>query len=83
MGTGTVVAPGVVVLGPVPAVPLLAALPPSGSPSSWLGTVLVLPLLVGGWGAWRAGRRLPTTSWVDGALRGLATGAVAATGLTL
>ncbi len=78
VGTATVVSPSAVALGPVPAVPLLAALPASGTPSPWLGTVLVLPLLAGGWGAWRAGRRLPTGSWLQGALRGLAGGVVAA-----
>ena len=83
VGAGTVVAPSGVVLGPVPAVPLLAALPASGSPSPWFDAVLLLPLLAGGWGAWRAGRRLPTGSWVQGALRGLASGAVAALGLTV
>ena len=83
VGTGTVVAPSAVVLGPVPAVPLLAALPGSGTPSPWLGVVLAVPLLAGGVGAWRAGRRLPTASWVHGALRGLAAGAVAAVALTV
>jgi Family of unknown function (DUF6350) len=83
VGAGTVVSPSAVALGPVPAVPLLAALPATGTPSHWLGTVLVLPLLAGGWGAWRAGRRLPTRSWVQGALRGLGSGALAAVGLTV
>jgi hypothetical protein len=83
LGSGTVVAPSAVALGPVPAVPLLAALPADGTPSPWLGAVLVVPLVAGGLGAWRAGRRLPTASWVQGALRGLATGVVAAIGLVL
>lgn len=82
VGAGTVVAPSAVLLGRVPAVPLLAALPATGSPSRWFDVVLLLPLLAGGWGAWRAGRRLPTVSWVQGALRGVATGVVAALGLT-
>src|SRR5215213_10317914 len=44
VGAGTVISPSAVALGPVPAVPLLAALPESGTPSAWFGTVLVLPL---------------------------------------
>ena len=83
VGAGTVVSPSAVVLGPVPAVPLLAALPSSGTQPPWLGAVLVLPLLAGGWGAWRAGRRLPTRSWVQGVVRGLAAGAAAALVLTV
>ena len=83
VGAGTVVSPSAVVLGPVPAVPLLAALPGSGTPSPWFAAVLLVPLLAGGWGAWRAGRRLPTGSWVQGALRGLAGGALAALLLTI
>src|SRR5205085_2434701 len=36
VGTGTVVSTSVVTLGPVPAFPLLAALPTDTTPSAWL-----------------------------------------------
>ena len=46
VGTGTIVSPSVVSLGPVPAFPLLAALPDAGRPPSgrW---VLAVPVVVG------------------------------------
>lgn len=47
VGTGTVVAPGGVALGAVPAVPLLAALPPSGPGSAATYAVLLVPVLAG------------------------------------
>jgi hypothetical protein len=54
VGTGTAVSPFAHDLGPVPAVPLLAALPAQGLPG-WLGALaLAVPLLAGG----LAGRRL-------------------------
>jgi hypothetical protein len=54
VGTGTAVSPFAHELGPVPAVPLLAALPAQGLPG-WLGALaLLVPLLAGG----LAGRRV-------------------------
>ena len=47
VGTDTAVAPGDVVLGAVPAVPLLTALPASGSASPAGYAVLVVPVLAG------------------------------------
>ena len=47
VGTGTTVAPGDVVLGAVPAVPLLTALPESGPGSPAGYAVLVVPVLAG------------------------------------
>lgn len=46
VGTGTLVTPGAVVLGPLPLFPLVAALPDPGTPASWMSAVLVLPPLV-------------------------------------
>ena len=48
VGTGTVVSPSVVALGPVPAFPLLAALPGSGPTPEWAMGVLAVPVVVGG-----------------------------------
>jgi hypothetical protein len=47
VGTGTSVAPGEVVLGPLPAVPLLTALPGNGQGSPVGYGVLVIPVLAG------------------------------------
>ncbi|QWC86028.1 hypothetical protein KLP28_04690 [Nocardioidaceae bacterium] len=46
VGSGTLVSPTVVTLGPLPAVPFTAALPTTGPPS-WLVAVQVTPVLVG------------------------------------
>jgi hypothetical protein len=45
VGTGTAVSPGEVVLGPLPALPLTAALPSGAHPAAWL--VLLVPVLAG------------------------------------
>ena len=47
VGTGTVVSPFGATLGPVPALPLLAALPAAGSPPAMVRAVLLLPVLAG------------------------------------
>lgn len=78
LGSGTVVSPGEVVLGQLPAVPLLAAVPEHALPGWAAGVLVGVPLGIGGLGAWYAGRRLPTRSWVGGALRGAAGGIGAA-----
>ncbi|MCP3423531.1 cell division protein PerM [Nocardioides pinisoli] len=46
VGGATLVSPGAVVLGPLPVVPLLAALPSVGTPAGWVGALMVLPPLV-------------------------------------
>ena len=46
VGGATVVSPGAVVLGPLPVVPLAAALPGAGTPPGWAGALMVLPPLV-------------------------------------
>ncbi len=78
VGTGTVVSPSAVALGPVPAVPVLAALPPDGWAPGWTAAFLAVPVLVAGAGGYLAGRTLPTSSYQSAALRALAGGLVAA-----
>jgi len=61
VGGATLVSPGAVVLGPLPVVPLLAALPATGTPAGWVGGLMALPPLVAAWSAFRVlrGRLLP------------------------
>jgi hypothetical protein len=83
VGAGTVVSPAEVALGPLPSVPVLAALPPDGWTPGWLAGLLVVPVLAGAAAAWFAGRTLPTSSYRSGALRGLGAGAAGAVLLAL
>lgn len=46
VGTGTVVSPSAVVLGPVPAFPLLAALPPEGDTPAWAPWLVLVPVVL-------------------------------------
>lgn len=73
-GVGTVVSPTAVVLGPVPAFPLLAALPREGAPPGWLVGVCAVPVLAAAVGAALAQRRRPTLAWDSGLLRGFGAG---------
>jgi hypothetical protein len=54
VGGATLVSPGAVVLGPLPVVPLLAALPETGTPPGWVGALMALPPLVAAWAAFRS-----------------------------
>lgn len=54
VGGATLVSPGAVVLGPLPVVPLLAALPATGTPAGWVGGLMALPPLVAAYAAFRA-----------------------------
>lgn len=83
VGTGTVVSPAAVVLGPVPAFPLLAALPADGATPSWVTGLVAVPVLLAATGAFLAGRLLPTLRYEAGAARGLAAGLLAATAFTV
>ena len=67
VGTATIASPTAVVLGPVPAFPLLAALPDDGAPSSWMALLLLVPPVVAAYAAARAHRLYPTTRWEEGA----------------
>ncbi len=77
VGTGTVVSPSAVALGPVPAFPLLAALPEPGATPSWLMGVVAVPVVAGLVGAGRAQRAYRVTAADSAALRGFGSGAAA------
>jgi hypothetical protein len=74
VGVGTTVSPGDVTLGPVPSLPVLAALPSEGWTPGWAMGFLAVPVLVGVGAAMLAGRVLPTRSFQAGAARGLGAG---------
>ena len=74
VGTGTVVSPTVVALGPVPAFPLLAALPGSGPTPDWAVGLLAVPVVVGAAGAVLAQRAYRVTAYDSAALRGFGSG---------
>lgn len=77
VGAHTMVSPTLVVLGPLPMFPLLAALPDEGPTPSWTVGVMAVPALVAAYAAARSQRRLPTLRWDEGALRGCAGGVAA------
>lgn len=77
VGAGTTVTPSVVVLGPLPLFPMLAALPDDGQTPGWTPWLVVLPVLIAALGAGWAARRLPTTRWDEGLIRGGIAGVVA------
>ncbi len=77
IGAQTLVSPTIVVTGPLPAFPLLAALPDSGPTPPWTVWLVALPALLAAYAAGRAQRRRPTLRWDRGALRGCAGGVAA------
>lgn len=74
IGTGTLVSPASVVLGPVPAFPLLAALPSEGSPPAALSALVAAPFLAAALAAALVVRRFPVPGYESGAVRGLGSG---------
>jgi len=77
VGTGTSVAPAASVLGPLPAFPLLGALPEPGTTPGWLAAAMAVPVLAGivaGAHLHRSGRATPRVVQIPLAL---AVGAVA------
>jgi len=86
VGTGTLVSPATVALGPLPAFPLLAALPAPGAGPQWAAALLGVPVVAGLLAGVLAGRRHPARGYDVGALRGLASGVLGGallTGLTV
>lgn len=77
VGAGTLVSPALVVLGPLPLFPLLAALPGNQETSSLTAAAVALPPLVAALGAAAAQRRHPTLRWDEAALRGCGGGILA------
>jgi hypothetical protein len=77
LGAGTTVSPGVTLIGPVPGLPLLGALPPEGAP---LGVLwLALPVLLGFAGAIAVAASVPVhedAPWWTTLAVGLGAGAV-------
>jgi hypothetical protein len=77
VGTGTLISPGAVILGPLPMVPLLAALPDASQTSGWTGLVMLVPALVAIVAAAWAQRRLPRVTVDRAAVRGCGGGLLA------
>ncbi|KRF13166.1 cell division protein PerM [Nocardioides sp. Soil796] len=77
VGTGTLVSPSLVAIGPVPMFPLLAALPDTGPTPAWTPALIVLPVLCAAAGVVRSHRHSPTAAWDEGALRGVVGGVLA------
>lgn len=78
VGTGTVVSPTLVALGPVPMFPLLAALPDNGPTPGWTPALLGVPVLCALLGVAWGHHRDPSTAWDQGAVRGVTAGVGAA-----
>jgi hypothetical protein len=79
VGTGTVVAPTGSVLGPMPAFPLLAALPTGAhgsGPGLLVGTMLAIPYLAGVVGGLLVVRLVPQVTIDGAAIRGFCGGAL-------
>jgi len=82
VGGATLVTPGAVVLGPLPVVPLFAALPAVGTPAAWVGGLMLLPPSVAAVAAYRT-LRTRTLTWDQVALAGCGGGLVAGFGFAV
>lgn len=82
VGAGTVVSPTVVVLGPLPSFPLLAALPDTGATPAWTTAVMGAPVLLTAVAVALVSRKAHPERLDVGALRGLGAGLLAAVLLT-
>ncbi|SFB35624.1 hypothetical protein SAMN05192575_108138 [Nocardioides alpinus] len=82
VGGATLVSPSAVVLGPLPLVPLVAALPAVGTPAGWVGALLVLPPVAAAVAAFRTLRGRPLR-WDQVALAGCGGGLVAGIGFAV
>ncbi len=74
VGTGTLVAPSVVVLGPLPSFPMLAALPDEGPSAAWTAWLILLAPVVAFVAVVVQQRRAPVFGYADAAIRGCAGG---------
>jgi hypothetical protein len=74
VGVGTAVSPFAHVIGPVPALPLLAALPGSGVPEPWGLLALVVPLAAGVVGGVLVAGARSAGGWAGAALEAAAVG---------
>lgn len=81
VGTGTIVAPGGVALGPLPGVPAFAALPEAGTAAAAAWWAPLVLLGAGALAGWRMHRRAPQERWW-GSLAS-AVGAAAVAGLVV
>jgi hypothetical protein len=77
VGANTLVSPGLVVLGPLPMFPLLAALPGEGATATWVAALIAAPVAVAAVATAWFQRRHPTLRWDEGALRGCGGGILA------
>jgi hypothetical protein len=77
VGAQTLVSPTLVVLGPLPLFPLVAALPDQGVGPGLSGYVVAVPVLLATWAAGRNHLKYPTLSWFEGLVRGGAAGVLA------
>lgn len=80
VGTGTLVAPSVVVLGPLPSFPMLAALPDEGPTAGWTAWLILLPPVVAFVAVLLHQRQSPVFRYTDGGIRGCAGGILAGLG---
>lgn len=83
IGSGTVVSPAVVALGPLPIFPPFAALPADGPGPGWAIGFIAVPALLAAAAAARVHRRYPTRRWDEGALRACAGGVLAGVGFAV
>jgi hypothetical protein len=83
VGTGSLVSPTAVVLGPLPAFPLLAALPEEGPTPGWTTALLAVPVLAAAIAAAFTVRRSRVTRLEVAAAVGFGAGVLAAIGTTL
>src|SRR3546814_8682633 len=81
VGTGTLVSPATVAIGPVPMFPMLAALPENGPTPGWMPALLVVPVLTAAVAVFAFQRHDPVLGWDEGALRGVVGGVLASLGL--
>ena len=82
VGGATLVSTSAVVLGPLPLVPLVAALPGVGTPAGWVGALVLLPPLVAAVAAHRTLRGRPL-AWDQVALAGCGGGLAAGFGFAV